>query len=72
MDHYQYDKISFNLPHELLEKIDRAAAQDHRSRTSWLIHNLEKVVHETPLRDQPAPAPAPPPDRPVKYPRKKP
>jgi metal-responsive CopG/Arc/MetJ family transcriptional regulator len=46
-----YDKISVNLPHSLLTKIDAAAKADTRNRTSWLIHTLKKILEEMPEAD---------------------
>lgn len=48
-----YDKISVNIPRELLTKIDEAAAKDHRTRSSWLIHNLESLMEETKVAETP-------------------
>jgi hypothetical protein len=64
-----YDKISVNLPHSMVEKIDALASAEHRNRTSWLIFNLEKVLNSFTMEDS---AGAPPPSQktPVKYPRK--
>jgi metal-responsive CopG/Arc/MetJ family transcriptional regulator len=43
-----YDKISVNLPHSLLIKIDAAAKADTRNRTSWLIHTLKNILENPP------------------------
>jgi hypothetical protein len=39
-----FDKISFSLPHSLLEKIDALATADRRSRSSWLVLHLEQLL----------------------------
>jgi hypothetical protein len=64
-----YDKISVNLPHSMVEKIDALAAAERRNRTSWLIFNLERVLASVTLEDSPG-APLPSQKTPVKYPRK--
>lgn len=44
-----YDKVSMNIPHSLLEKIDAAAKADDRNRTSWLIKNIRKILEAPPI-----------------------
>lgn len=55
-----FDKISFSLPHSLLEKIDALAAADRRSRSSWLVLHLEQLLESAaaaaPLAAVPDPA----------------
>lgn len=40
----KYEKISLNVPADLLEKIDAAAAADDRTRTSWLISSMKTIL----------------------------
>ena len=61
------EKISVNLPHSLLEKIDAAAAAERRNRTSWLVYYLERIVDQLQVADAPGNQPAP--AKAVKYPR---
>ena len=55
-----FDKISFSLPHSLLEKIDTLAAADRRSRSGWLVLHLEQLLESAntaaPLQSLPEPA----------------
>jgi len=64
-----YDKISVNVPHSLLEKIDEAAAKDRRNRTSWLIYNLEQLLDRLTVEEIIQKDNSLPPSNPVKYPR---
>jgi hypothetical protein len=39
-----FQKVTFTIPADLLDKIDRAAAADRRSRSQWMALQLEAML----------------------------
>ena len=57
-----FPKVTFTIPASLLEKIDRAAVADKRSRSQWMAVQFERFLAEgsvkhAPLESVESPAP---------------
>jgi len=38
-------RVTISLPKGLLDRIDAAAAGDHRNRSSWIVKKLDDLLH---------------------------